>query len=79
MRMTIRQFRELVEGEVVAERQYSAEDPADITGVLRLILNNCSDFIKQEEIPLNQDVIDLKKMEFTYPGVAVRLEVLLGD
>ena len=53
MRMTIRQFSELVEGEVVAERQYSAEDPADITGVLRLILNNCSDFIKQEEIPLN--------------------------
>ena len=79
MRMTIRQFSELVKGEVVAERQYSAENPDDVMGVLRLILHNCSDFIKEEGIPLNQDAIQLKKMEFTYPGVAGRIEVFFAD
>ena len=79
MRMTIRQFSELIEGEVVAERQYSADDPGDAIGALRLVLHNCSDFIKKEEISLRQDAIELTKMEFTYPGVAGRLEVLFAD
>ena len=79
MRMTIRQFSDLIEGEVVAERQYSADDPGDVTGALRLVLRNCSDFIRLEDIPLHQDAIQLKKMEFTYPGVAGRLEVLFAD
>ena len=79
MWMTIRQFSDLIEGEVVAERQYSADDPGDVIGALRLVLHNCSDFIKKEEIPLHEDAIQLKKMEFTYPGVAGRLEVLFAD
>ena len=79
MQMTIRQFSGLIEGEVVAERNYSSDDPGDAIGALRLVLGNCSHFIKQEEIPLDRDAIKLKKMEFTYPGVAGRLEVLFGD
>ena len=79
MRMTIRQYSDLIEGEVVAEGQYSADDPGDAIDVLRLVLHNRSDFIKREEIPLHQDALQLKKMDFTYPGVAGRLEVLFPD
>jgi hypothetical protein len=74
--MTVRQYSDLIEGEVVAEHQYSSDDPRDLIGVVRLILHNCSDFIKQEDLALHQDAIQLEKMEFTYPGVAGRLEVL---
>ena len=79
VRMRIRQFSDLIEGEVVAERQYSEDDPDDITGVLKLVLANCSDLIKQEGIPLDQDSIELTKMEFRYPGVAGTLQVLFAD
>ena len=79
MRMTIRQFSQLIEGDVVAERHYADENPADLVGVLRLVLSKCSDFLIQEGIPLGQDNIALKKMEFTYPGVAGRLQVLFED
>ena len=79
MQMTIRQFSGLIEGEVVAERHYVSDDPGDVVGALRLVLQNCSSFIKQEEIPLDRDSIKLKKLEFTYPGVAGRLEVHFED
>ena len=79
MRMTIRQFSDLIEGEVVEKRQYSSGDPGDVTDIIRLVLHNCSDFLKQEEIPIHQTAIELKKMEFTYPGVAGRLEVVFTD
>ena len=51
MRMTIRQYSDLIEGEVVAEGQYSADDPGDAIDVLRLVLHNRSDFIKRELPP----------------------------
>ena len=79
MRMTIRQYSDLIEGDVVAERQYFADNPGDVIDVLRQILRNCSDFIRQEEIALLQDAIELKRMEFKYPGIAGRLEVLFPD
>ena len=79
MQMTIRQYSDLIEGEVVAEHAYSADDPSDLIGVVKMILHNCSDFIKQEEMPIHQDTIELRKMEFTYPGVAGRLEVVFEN
>ena len=79
MRMTIRQYSDLIEGDVVAERQYSADDPGNVIDVLTLVLRNCSDFIRQEEIALLQDAIELKRIEFRYPGVAGRLEVDFSD
>ena len=79
MRMTIRQYSDLIEGNVVAERQYSAGDPGNVIDVLKLVLRNCTDFIKQEEIALAQDAIELKRIDFTYPGVAGRLEVAFPD
>ena len=79
MRMTIRQYSDLIEGDVVAERECSADDPGNVIDVLTLVLRNCSDFIRQEEIALLQDAIELKRMEFTYPGVAGRLEVVFPD
>ena len=79
MRMTIRQYSDLIEGDVVAERQYSADDPGNVIDVLTLVLRNCSDFIRQEEIALLQDAIELKRIELRYPGVAGRLEVDFSD
>lgn len=79
MRMTVRQYSSLIEGEVVAERHYSSDTPGDIADVLRLILANCSDFIRQEGVTLHQDALELKKIEFTYPGVAGKLEVLFPN
>ena len=77
--MTIRQLSELVEGEIVAEREYADVTPSDILDVLRLMLANCSDFIKDEGIPLRQEQLELKVLEFTYPGVAGRIQVLFPD
>ena len=42
MQMTIRQFSDLIEGEVVVERQYSADDPGDAVGVLKLVVQHHS-------------------------------------
>ena len=53
MRMTVRQISDLLEGEVVGERKYCDDPPTEITGVLRLILRNCSDYMKREGITIN--------------------------
>ncbi len=79
MRMTIRQLSELIEGEVVAEKQYSADSPSDLIGVLTLVLHNCSDLLQREDIPISQTAINLRKLEFTHPEVAGRLEALFED
>ena len=64
---------------MVAEHRYSSVDPGDLISVVKLILQKCPDFIEQEEIPLHQDSIELKKREFMYPAVAGRLEVAFGN
>ena len=76
MDMTIRQLSDLVEGSVVSERKFSGGSPSDMGDVLRLILANCADLLRTEELAIVQDSIELKKMVFSYPGVAGVIEVL---
>ena len=79
MEVTVRQFSDLVEGDLVAEHHYSSDDPANALGILKLVLHNCSLFLKQERIHIVKDSLELKKIEFTYPGGAGRLEVTFQD
>ena len=78
MRMTVRQVSDLVTGGVVGECEYSDPAPADISGALRLILDNCSDFMMREGIPINQGTIELMRLTFKYPGMAGGIEVIIG-
>ena len=55
MKFTIRQVSDLVQDGVVAERHYSVDTPASITGVLREMLRSCSDYLRSEGIPITQD------------------------
>ena len=79
MNFTVRQRSDLMQGNLVSERKFSYEEPADIIGVLRLILSCCSDFLRDEGIVLSQDSIELKRITLEYPGLAGILEVILGD
>ena len=79
MRMTVRQISDLLEGEVVGERKYCDDPPTEITGVLRLILRNCSDYMKREGITINQDTIELEKLTLRYQGMAGVIEVIVGS
>ena len=79
MDMTIRQLSDLVAGNVVKEQEYSSENPQDIVGVLRLVLHNCSDFLRSEGIEPVQDSIELRKLTMTYPGLAGILEIIFGE
>ena len=75
MRMVFRQVTDLAEGGMVSEREYEAPNPEDLLGVLRLVMDNCSDFIRSEGASINQDNITLKQLTFRYPGVAGVIEV----
>ena len=77
--MRLRQVSDLVEGTVVGQREYLYEPPSNILGMLRLILNNCSEFMKREGIPISQDSIELQKLVFTYPRMAGYIEVDVGS
>ena len=52
--------------------------PDDILGALRLILGNLSDAIKHEGIPIIQGNLKLTKLTFEYPGMAGKIEVIIG-
>ena len=69
----------MVAGNVVREREYSSQNPANIVGVLSLVLANCSDFLRVEGIELAQDNIKLESLTMTYPGLAGTLEIVLGE
>lgn len=77
MRMTIRQYSDLVKGRVVSERDYNDDGPEDILGVLLLVIQNCINFIEQEGIPIVQSSVGLEKLTLRYPGVAGMIEVVL--
>ena len=77
--MRLRQISNLVDGSVVGEREYCYEPPSDILGMLRLMLDSCSEFMKREGIPISQNSIELQKLVFTYPGMAGYIEVEMGS
>ena len=79
MDMIVRQTSDLVQGRIVSQRQYHDETPEDILGVLRLILHNCTDFLRQEGTPIRQDTISLNKLTLSYPGMAGLIEVIVGS
>ena len=78
MEMIVRQISDLVQGSVVSQQRYLNETPEDILEVLRLILGNCTDFMRREGTPISQDSISLEKLTLSYPGMAGHLEVILG-
>ena len=78
MEMIVRQISDLVPGSVVSQQRYLNETPEDILEVLRLILGNCTDFMRREGTPISQDSIRLEKLTLSYPGMAGHLEVILG-
>ncbi len=78
MEMIVRQISDLVQGSVVSQQRYLNETPEDILEVLRLILGNCTDFMRREGTPISQGSISLEKLTLSYPGMAGHLEVILG-
>ena len=80
MKMVIRQTRLcLQEGEVVGEQASEDKTPAEIMGVFRLILANCSKYLKDEDISITQESLELEKLVFKYPGAAGVIEVPFGE
>ena len=75
MRMILRQVSGLMEGGVVSEREYEDAAPGDIVGVLQLILDNCTDFMRSQDIPITQGDVTLKQLTLRYPGFAGVIEV----
>ena len=77
--MTVRQLHDLVEGNVVGEQEFHFDAPSDVVGVLRSMLLICSEYLKNEGIPISQDHLQLKELTFSYPGAVGDLKVIVGD